>query len=147
MRIVIQRVKEAQVSIAGQVVAQIDQGLLLLVGVAPDDQKEDMNYAVKKITHMRIFEDETGKMNRSVLDVKGSLLSVSQFTLFAQTRKGNRPSFTGAAAPDLAKQLYEQFNQELSQHVPLETGRFGADMQVTLTNDGPVTIILDTKER
>ncbi|MGT2951131.1 D-tyrosyl-tRNA(Tyr) deacylase [Streptococcus cuniculi] len=147
MKIVIQRVREASVIIEQELYGQIQQGLLLLVGVGPDDGKEDVDYAVRKIANMRIFSDEEGKMNRSVQDVSGQILSISQFTLFADTKKGNRPAFTGAAAPDLAKALYEELNQALRAFVPVETGIFGADMQVSLTNDGPVTIVLDTKNK
>lgn len=146
MRIVIQRVKEASVSIDGSCVGAIKQGLLLLVGVGPEDNEADINYAVRKIVNMRIFADQDGKMNLSVKDLGASILSISQFTLFAATKKGNRPAFTGAAKPDVASHLYETFNQALAKEVPIETGEFGADMQVSLVNDGPVTIILDTKE-
>lgn len=147
MKVVIQRVKKAQVVIDEELVGDIKQGLLLLVGVGPDDEQEDLDYAVRKITNMRIFSDDMGKMNLSVQDVKGSILSVPQFTLFADTKKGNRPAFTGAAKPDKAEQLYNAFNEALAQCVPVETGVFGADMHVSLVNDGPVTIILDTKAR
>lgn len=147
MKVVIQRVKEAQVTIDDELVGDISQGLLLLVGVGPDDEQEDLDYAVRKITNMRIFSDDMGKMNLSVQDIKGSILLVSQFTLFAETKKGNRPAFTGAAKPDKAEKMYLDFNEALAQFVPVETGVFGADMQVSLVNDGPVTIILDTKSR
>ncbi len=147
MKIIIQRVKKAQVSIEGQVYGQIQQGLLLLVGVGPEDQKEDLDYAVRKLANMRIFSDTEGKMNLSVKDVQGEILSISQFTLFADTKKGNRPAFTGAAKPDVAEAFYQDFNRELAKEVPVKTGIFGADMQVELVNDGPVTIILDTKNR
>lgn len=147
MKVVIQRVKEAQVTIDDVLVGDTSQGLLLLVGVGPDDEQEDLDYAVRKITNMRIFSDDMGKMNLSVQDIKGSILSVSQFTLFAETKKGNRPAFTGAAKPDKAEKMYLDFNEALAQFVPVETGVFGADMQVSLVNDGPVTIILDTKSR
>ena len=147
MKIIIQRVKKAQVSIEGQVYGQIQQGLLLLVGVGPEDQQEDMDYAVRKLVNMRIFSDAEGKMNLSVKDIQGEILSISQFTLFADTKKGNRPAFTGAAKPDMAEAFYQDFNQKLALEVPVQTGIFGADMQVELINDGPVTIILDTKNR
>ncbi|MCO4645956.1 D-tyrosyl-tRNA(Tyr) deacylase [Streptococcus infantarius subsp. infantarius] len=147
MKVAIQRVKEAQVTIDDELVGDISRGLLLLVGVGPDDEQEDLDYAVRKITNMRIFSDDMGKMNLSVQDIKGSILSVSQFTLFADTKKGNRPAFTGAAKPDKAEKMYLDFNEALTQFVPVETGVFGADMQVSLVNDGPVTIILDTKSR
>ena len=147
MKIIIQRVKEAQVTIEGQVHEKINQGLLLLVGVGPDDQKEDLDYAVRKLVNMRIFSDAEGKINLSVKDIGGEILSISQFTLFADTKKGNRPAFIGAAKPDMAEAFYENLNQELAKEVPVRTGVFGADMQVGLVNDGPVTIILDTKNR
>ena len=147
MKIIIQRVSEASVSIDKKVTGQIQQGLLLLVGIGPEDQQEDINYAVRKVVSMRLFSDKDGKMNLSLTDVGGSVLSVSQFTLYAETKKGNRPAFTGAANPDMAKDYYERFNRALMAHVPVETGVFGADMAVSLVNDGPVTIILDTKSR
>ena len=147
MKLVIQRVKSASVSIDGRVYNAIQQGLLLLVGVGPEDQQEDLDYAVRKIVNMRIFSDDEGKMNLSVKDIQGEIMSVSQFTLFADTKKGNRPAFTGAAKPDMAEAFYQEFNQELAKEVPVEAGVFGADMQVELVNDGPVTIILDTKNK
>ena len=147
MKIIVQRVKQAQVSIEGKVYSQIKQGLLLLVGVGPEDQAEDLDYAVRKLVNMRIFSDAEGKMNLSVKDIEGEILSISQFTLFADTKKGNRPAFTGAAKPNMAEAFYQDLNRELAKEVPVETGVFGADMQVELINDGPVTIILDTKNR
>ena len=149
MRIVLQRVKSASVSIEGSVVGEINQGFLLLVGVGPEDSSDDASYLARKIAGMRIFSDENGKMNLSIDQIGGKILSVSQFTLFADTKKGNRPSFTGAASPDLATKLYEEFNELLRTEYGLtvETGEFGADMQVSLVNDGPVTIILDTKNQ
>ena len=132
MKIVIQRVQSASVAIEDSTVGTIKQGLLLLVGVGPEDTKEDLDYAVRKIINMRIFSDEDGKMNLSVKDIGGQILSISQFTLFADTKKGNRPAFTGAAKPDMASQFYDDFNQSLSSYVPVERGRFGADMQVSL---------------
>ena len=146
MKIVIQRVKQASVSIDSKLYNQIQQGLLLLVGVAPDDAQEDVAYAVRKITNMRIFSDDEDKMNLSVKDVNGEILSISQFTLYADTKKGNRPAFTGAAKPNLASQLYDDFNELLSREIPVKTGVFAADMQVALVNDGPVTIVFDTKK-
>ena len=146
MRIVLQRVLKASVAIENQTKAAIGPGLLLLVGVGPDDTQEDLDYAVRKIINMRIFSDAEGKMNLSIQDIKGSILSVSQFTLFADTKKGNRPAFTKAAPPDMAADFYQRFNAKLAQFVPVETGVFGADMQVSLVNDGPVTIILDSKK-
>lgn len=149
MRIVLQRVKSASVSIEGLVVGDIEHGFLLLVGVGPDDNRDDASYLARKIAGMRIFSDENGKMNLSIDQVGGKILSVSQFTLFADTKKGNRPSFTGAASPETANMLYEEFNEILRTEYGLivETGEFGADMQVSLMNDGPVTIILDTKNQ
>lgn len=149
MKIVLQRVKSASVAIEGSVVGEIDQGLLLLVGVGPDDTRDDASYLARKIAGMRIFSDENGKMNLSIDQVGGKILSVSQFTLFADTKKGNRPSFTGAASPEAANKLYEEFNEILRTEYGLivETGEFGADMQVSLVNDGPVTILLDTKNQ
>jgi D-tyrosyl-tRNA(Tyr) deacylase len=147
MRIVIQRVSQASVTIDGKIAGEIQQGLLLLVGICPEDGQEDIEYAVRKISQMRIFSDDADKMNLSVQDVGGQILSISQFTLYADTKKGNRPAFTGAAKPDLATALYDQFNQKLAQTVPVQTGEFGADMKVSLVNDGPVTIVLDTKAR
>lgn len=147
MKIIIQRVSEASVSVEKKVVGQIGKGLLLLVGVGPKDNQEDIAYAVRKIVNMRIFSDSDGKMNLSLNDTGGSVLSISQFTLYAETKKGNRPAFTGAANPTMARELYERFNEALLAHVPVQTGLFGADMAVSLVNDGPVTIILDTENR
>lgn len=145
MKIVIQRVTEASVKFDNSE-NKIGKGLLLLVGVEDSDTMDDLDYAVRKITQMRIFSDEAGKMNLSVQDIKGEILSISQFTLYANTKKGNRPSFTNAGKPDFARQMYEQFDEKLAQILPTKTGEFGADMAVSLINDGPVTIILDTKE-
>lgn len=149
MKIVLQRVKSASVSIEGTVVGDIEQGFLLLVGVGPDDTRDDASYLARKIAGMRIFSDENGKMNLSIDQIGGKILSVSQFTLFADTKKGNRPSFTGAASPEAANKLYEEFNEILLTEYGLivETGEFGADMRVNLVNDGPVTILLDTKNQ
>ena len=149
MRIVLQRVKSASVSIEGTVVGEIEQGFLLLVGVGPDDTRDDASYLARKIAGMRIFSDENGKMNLSIDQVGGKILSVSQFTLFADTKKGNRPSFTGAAGPEAANKLYEEFNEILRTEYGLivETGEFGADMQVSIVNDGPVTIVIDSKTK
>ena len=149
MRIVLQRVKSANVAIEGSVVSEIEQGFLLLVGVGSDDTRDDASYLARKIAGMRIFSDENGKMNLSIDQVGGKILSVSKFTLFPDTKKGNRPSFTGAASPEAANKLYEEFNEILRTEYGLivETGEFGADMQVSLVNDGPVTILLDTKNQ
>ncbi|WP_066025828.1 D-aminoacyl-tRNA deacylase [Enterococcus mundtii] len=148
MRAVIQRVSQAAVSINEREVGRIDHGLLILLGVHDTDTKTDVDYLIKKIAQMRIFEDEQGKMNLSIEDVKGALLSISQFTLFADTKKGNRPSFIAAARPETAIPLYEAFNDGLRQRgITVETGEFGADMAVSLVNDGPVTIIIDSQNK
>lgn len=148
MRIVLQRVAHASVTVDEKVIGKIQRGFLLLVGVTHDDSMEDMEYLVRKIVQMRIFEDEEGKLNRSIQDIGGEILSVSQFTLYAETKKGNRPSFSKAAPGDVAIEMFEQFNGLLRETgVPVETGQFGADMKVELLNDGPVTILLDSKKR
>ncbi len=142
----IQRVSHAQVSIEGNVKGEIKKGLLVLLGVGEDDEEKDIQYLTKKIVQMRIFSDENGKMNLSVQDIQGEILVISQFTLYADTQKGNRPSFIKSAKPGKAKILYDNFVitlQNLLQK-PIPTGEFGADMQVTLCNDGPVTIILES---
>ena len=145
MRVVIQKTRAASVSIEGQVVGQIDQGYVLLVGFTHGDQKEDCDYCAKKVAKMRLFEDEAGKINRSLDQVGGSILSISQFTLYAATRKGNRPGFSQAADPAIAQDLYEYFNQQLRSYgYQVETGQFGADMLVQIANEGPVTILLDS---
>ena len=148
MRVVLQRVSHASVTVEEKVIGKIQRGFLLLVGVTHDDAMEDMEYLVRKIVQMRIFEDEEGKLNRSIQDIGGEILSVSQFTLYADTKKGNRPSFSKAAPGDVALEMFEQFNGLLRETgVPVETGQFGADMKVELLNDGPVTILLDSKNR
>ena len=148
MRVVLQRVSHASVTVEEKVIGQIQRGFLLLVGVTHDDAIEDMEYLVRKIVQMRIFEDEEGKLNRSIQDIGGEILSVSQFTLYADTKKGNRPSFSKAAPGDVALKMFEQFNGLLRDTgIPVETGQFGADMKVELLNDGPVTILLDSKNR
>ena len=148
MRVVLQRVAHASVTVEEKVIGKIQRGFLLLVGVTHDDAMEDMEYLVRKIVQMRIFEDEEGKLNRSIQDIGGEILSVSQFTLYADTKKGNRPSFSKAAPGDVALEMFEQFNGLLRESgVPVETGQFGADMKVELLNDGPVTILLDSKTR
>lgn len=145
MRAVIQRVSRASVTVEGEVTGQIKRGLLVLLGVAPDDDEAKAQWLVDKITGLRIFPDDEGKMNRSLTDINGSLLVVSQFTLYGDCRKGRRPSFVDAAPPELAEQLYEKFVEiAQGQGTHVETGRFRADMQVELVNDGPVTLILDT---
>ena len=147
MRVVIQRVSEATVRIDGTNVGEIQQGLLVLLGIETEDQEGDADYLVQKISNLRIFSDADGKMNLSVQDVGGQFLVVSQFTLHAATRKGNRPSYIRAARPEQAIPLYEYFIAELQKLSisKVQTGRFGADMQVALVNDGPVTIIIDSK--
>ena len=148
MRVVLQRVSHASVTVEEKVIGKIQRGFLLLVGVTHDDTMEDMEYLVRKIVQMRIFEDEEGKLNRSIQDIGGEILSVSQFTLYADTKKGNRPSFSKAAPGNVALEMFEQFNGLLRDTgVPVETGQFGADMKVELLNDGPVTILLDSKKR
>ena len=147
MKVVIQRVASASVDIAGERVSEIGAGLLILLGVVPDDTETDLEWLVKKCSQMRIFNDDAGVMNRSVMDVGGDVMVVSQFTLAASTKKGNRPSYIGAAGHDLAIPMYERFCQRMSEVIgrPVGRGRFGADMQVGLVNDGPVTIIVDSK--
>lgn len=148
MRIVIQRVSEASVSIHQEITGQINQGFMVLVGVEEADSQEDVDYLVRKTANMRIFEDKEGKMNISLKDIGGQVLSISQFTLHANTKKGNRPSFIDAAKPDHSLPLYEAYNEGLRQEgLTVETGEFGADMQVALINDGPVTIIIDSKDK
>ena len=147
MRAVIQRVSEANVVIEGNVTGSIRHGLVVLVAVEQTDSPEDIEWLSGKIVRLRIFDDAAGLMNRSVLDVQGEILLVSQFTLFASTKKGNRPSFSRSARPEIAIPIYEQFIARLSQELgrPVQTGRFGAHMLVTLANDGPVTILIDSK--
>ena len=149
MRAVIQRVSRASVTVDGQVVSAIGQGLLVLLGIEDADGKEDTEWLSQKITNLRIFNDEHGVMNRSVLDVGGDIIVVSQFTLHAQTKKGNRPSYIKASKPDVAFPIYEAFVQKMEQDMgkKIGTGIFGADMKVELLNDGPVTITMDTKNK
>lgn len=144
MRAVIQRVSEGQVEVDGQTVAQIGQGLVILLGIAPEDTPSQAEALADKLVHLRIFEDEAGKMNRSALDVAGEAIVVSQFTLFADTRKGRRPSFVGAASPEIAEPLVDAFVEMLrARGLPVQKGVFGAHMAVSLINDGPVTIVMD----
>jgi D-tyrosyl-tRNA(Tyr) deacylase len=149
MRAVIQRVSRANVTVEGQVVSAIGQGLLVLLGIEDADGKEDSDWLSQKITNLRIFNDADGVMNRSVLDVGGDIIVVSQFTLHAQTKKGNRPSYIKASKPDVAIPIYEAFVQRMEQDMgkKVGTGIFGADMKVELLNDGPVTIMMDTKNK
>lgn len=148
MRVVIQRVTSASVTIASEVVGAIDHGLLVLLGVADGDQEEDLKYVLEKTTGLRIFQDDAGKMNHSVVDVGGAILVVSQFTLLGDLRKGKRPSFNAAASPEVANRFYEQFLAAVVERgIPVASGRFGADMQVSLVSDGPVTIVIDSRNR
>ena len=149
MRIVIQRVSEASVEIEQKIVARINQGLLVLVGVEEEDTFEDSNWLVSKIVNLRIFPDENDVMNLSIKDVNGEIIVVSQFTLHALTKKGNRPSYIKAAKPDIAIPMYEKFVQQLEFELgkKIQTGQFGADMKVALVNNGPVTIIIDSKNK
>ena len=149
MRIIIQRVREASVTIEGTLHSSIGQGMMIWVGIEDADTDEDIAYLTKKVVNMRIFDDVDGVMNRSVLDVEGEILVVSQFTLHASTKKGNRPSYIKAAKPDISVPLYEKFCSELSIALKksVKTGVFGADMQCDLINDGPVTIIMDSKNK
>ena len=147
MKVVIQRSKYASVSVDNKLINEIQSGLMILVGFTQDDSTDDINYIVKKIINLRIFDDENGIMNKSILDTKGEILSISQFTLYGKTKKGNRPSYIEALGGNEAIKLYEIFNNTLNKSVPTKGGVFGADMQVTLTNDGPVTIIIDSKSK
>lgn len=149
MRILVQRVTEATVGVEGTLRGAIGPGLLALVGIRADDGQDDIEWLARKIVGLRVFNDDAGVMNRSLLDVGGGVLAVSQFTLYASTRKGNRPSYSNAAPPEIAQPLFEKFVDELSLALgrPVPTGVFGADMMVALTNDGPVTIWLDSRLR
>ncbi|WP_181305706.1 D-aminoacyl-tRNA deacylase [Rufibacter sp. XAAS-G3-1] len=149
MRVVLQRVSQASVTIEGTVTGQIEQGLLVLAGFTSTDTPEDLSWMAKKVAQLRIFSDAEDKMNLSVQDVNGGILLISQFTLYALTKKGNRPSYLNAAPPAVAIPLYEQFHQLLAQELgkPVPTGIFGADMKVALVNDGPITITIDSQNR
>ena len=149
MRAVIQRVSEASVVIGEQKIADINQGLLIFLGIEIEDAKEDAIWLANKIVQLRIFQDENGVMNKSITDVDGEIIVVSQFTLHAKTKKGNRPSYIKAARPEQAIPLYEQFKKDLSESIgsQVQSGEFGADMKVSLINDGPVTIMIDTKNK
>jgi D-tyrosyl-tRNA(Tyr) deacylase len=145
MKIVAQRSKEAKVTVNGQVTGQIDFGLMLLVGVSHEDTEEDARFLAEKAAHLRIFDDENGKMNLSLLDIRGAVLSVSQFTLYGECRKGRRPNFMAAARPEQAERLYDSFNEALrALGIEVQTGRFGEMMDVSFTNWGPVTLIVET---
>lgn len=146
MKVVIQRSKQASVTVDGEVTGAIEKGYVLLVGLTHSDTLEDVKYVAKKVAEIRLWEDEEGKMNRSILEHGGDILSVSQFTLYAETKKGRRPSFIEAARPEVALPLWEAFNDQLREHgLKVETGIFGAMMDVSLINDGPVTVIVESK--
>lgn len=149
MRVLIQRVKKASVTINNELYSLIDNGLLLFIGICDEDNGEDIKWLTKKISNLRIFDDENGVMNKSVMDIDGEILAVSQFTLMASTKKGNRPSYIKAAKPDISVPLYEQFcaEMEIAVNKPIKRGVFGADMKVGLLNDGPVTIFMDSKNK
>ena len=149
MRVLIQRVKRASVTVDGELISEIAQGLLVLVGICDEDNNEDIEWLTKKISNIRLFDDENGVMNLSLMDIDGELLAVSQFTLMASTKKGNRPSYIKAAKPDISIPLYESFcnEMEIALNKPIKRGVFGADMKVELLNDGPVTIFIDSKNR
>lgn len=149
MRVLIQRVRNASVTIDGELYSQIGKGLLLFVGICDEDGSEDIEWLTKKISNIRLFDDENGVMNLSVTDVGGEILAVSQFTLMASTKKGNRPSYIKAAKPDISVPLYQHFcnEMEIAANKPIKRGVFGADMKVELLNDGPVTIFIDSKNR
>lgn len=146
MKVILQRAKNASVKVDGEVIGSIEHGYVALVGFSNTDDETIIDKMIDKILFLRVFSDENDKMNLSVQDVQGSILSISQFTLYASTRKGRRPSFIDAAKADEASRLYDIFNKKLSEKIHVETGKFQADMKVTFTNDGPVTIILDSKE-
>ena len=146
MRVVVQRVINSSVEVDNKIVGKSDKGLMLLVGFTEGDSSKEIDWMVDKVINLRIFEDENDKMNLSIKDIDGSILSISQFTLYADSKKGNRPSFINAMKPDEASKLYDYFNQELSKYIEVSTGIFGSDMKVEIYNDGPVTIILDSDE-
>jgi len=149
MRIVLQRVTQASVQIDEIITAKIESGFMVLLGIENDDQEDDLKWLIHKLNGLRIFNDDKGKMNLSIQDIKGAFLVISQFTLFASCQKGNRPSFIKSANPEIAKPLYHQFITELEEvsKLKVKTGEFGADMKISLVNDGPVTIILDSKNK
>ena len=145
MRVLVQRSLESSVSVDSKVVGKISKGLVLLVGFHKDDTVQDIDYMIQKVLHLRIFNDEQGMMNRSILESNGEILSISQFTLYGDTKKGNRPSYIEAMKSDQAKILYNLWNQKLRELISVETGVFGADMKVSITNDGPITIMLESR--
>lgn len=146
MRIVVQRSKEASVSVDDKIVGKIDHGMVILVGFTYNDTIEDIDYMINKVINLRIYDDENGVMNKSILDTNGSILSISQFTLYADATKGRRPSYVDALKGEEAIKLYDEFNKRLSEYIKVETGIFGADMKVSLLNDGPVTILLESRK-
>ena len=148
MRVVLQRVKSASVTVDDQVIGKVGKGYMLLVGFTHDDSIEDIDYIARKVAHARLFADENGKINLSIKQVQGAILSVSQFTLYASTKNGNRPGFGAAQKPELAKENYHYFNEKLRSYgIEVQTGQFGADMDVALVNDGPITIIYDSNQK
>ena len=149
MRVVVQRVSQSKVKVSGEVIGEINEGLMVLVSFVDEDNDTDLDWMTKKIINLRIFNDDEGKMNRSVQDVGGDILLISQFTLHGSTKKGNRPSFIKAAKPDFANVMYEKFIKVLEQSLgkEIQTGEFGGDMKVSLVNDGPTTIIIDSKDK
>ena len=149
MRVLIQRVKKASVTVNQELISLINNGLLVFIGIGEEDNSEDIEWLTKKIANIRLFDDENGVMNKSVIDIDGDILAVSQFTLMAQTKKGNRPSYIKAAKPEISIPLYEQFCEEMEIVInkPIKQGVFGADMKVELLNDGPVTIFIDSKNK
>ncbi|MEG1288588.1 MAG: D-aminoacyl-tRNA deacylase [Bacilli bacterium] len=147
MKVVIQRSLESSVTVDNKIIGSIDKGLVILVAFTEGDTKEDIDYIINKVINLRIFDDESGVMNKSVLDASGSILSISQFTLYANTKKGNRPSYLAALNGEFSSKLYDEFNTLLKEHIHVETGIFGADMKVSILNDGPITIIIDSKNK
>ncbi len=147
MKCVVQKVNHSSVTVDGKLINEIGRGLMVLVGFTDTDTIDDLNYCVRKVANLRVFEDENDVMNLSVIDVGGEILSISQFTLYGDVRKGNRPSYIKALGGEKAKPLYDQFNQMLNEYVPTKDGVFGADMKIDLLNDGPTTIIIDSNER
>ncbi len=147
MKVVVQRVKSSSVTIDNKLYNSINKGLMVLVGFTEGDNTSDIEYIVKKIVNLRIFDDELGIMNKSIIDIKGSILSISQFTLYADTKKGNRPSYIKALKSEYSSKLYDEFNKKLSEYINIKTGVFGAEMEVSLINDGPITIIIDSKNK
>lgn len=147
MRLLVQRSLNSNVMIADEVIGKIEKGLVVFVGFTGSDSSEDIDYLINKLINLRIFDDEKGVMNKSVLDIKGKILSISQFTLYADTKKGNRPSYINALNGEQAVILYDKFNDKLKNYIEVETGKFGSDMKVSITNDGPVTIMLESRNK